>query len=109
MICVTTPTVQNGTIIEYKGIVFGEVIEGVNFIKDFGASLRNLVGGRSQGYEEELIRARQEALAEMEQRAMQMGANAVVGVKVDYETLGEGGTMLMVSASGTAVVIQGQT
>ncbi len=107
MICVTTPTVQNGTIIEYKGIVFGEVIEGVNFIKDFGASLRNLVGGRSQGYEEELIRARQEALAEMEQRAMQMGANAVVGVKVDYETLGEGGTMLMVSASGTAVVIQG--
>ncbi len=107
MICVTTPTVQNGTIIEYKGIVFGEVIAGVNFFKDLGASLRNIVGGRSQGYEDELIRARQNALAEMEQRAAQMGANAVVGVKVDYEALGEGGTMLMVSASGTAVVIQG--
>ena len=107
MICVTTPTVQNGTIIEYKGLVFGEVIEGVNFIKDFGASIRNLVGGRSAGYEEELINARTNAIREMEQRAYQMGANAVVGVKVDYETLGEGGTMLMVSASGTAVVIQG--
>lgn len=105
MICVTTPTLENGEIVEYKGIVTGEVINGVNFIKDFGASFRNIVGGRSSGYEEELIKSRMDALAEMEMRAQQMGANAVVGVDIDYEVLGQG-NMLMVSASGTAVVVR---
>ena len=101
MISVTTPTVENGVIVEYKGIVTGQVVNGVNFIKDFGASIRNIVGGRSAGYEEELESARQAALAEMER----LGANAVVGVNIDYEVLGQG-NMLMVSATGTAVVVQ---
>lgn len=66
MISVTTPTLENGRIVEYKGIIFGEVVAGINFIKDFGASIRNIVGGRSAGYEEELVKARNEAIAEME-------------------------------------------
>ncbi len=107
MVISTTSTLDNAEIIEYKGIVFGEVISGVNFIKDFGASIRNIIGGRSQGYEEELIQARNDALAEMEQRASALGANAIVGVDVDYEVLGQG-NMLMVSASGTAVVARGK-
>lgn len=106
MICVTTNTLENGVITEYKGIVTGEVVAGVNFIKDFGASIRNIVGGRSEGYEEELISARESALSEMQARAAQMGANAVVGVDIDYEVLGQGNNMLMVSATGTAVVVR---
>lgn len=106
MICVTTNTLENGVITEYKGIVTGEVVAGVNFIKDFGASIRNIVGGRSSGYEEELIAARENAIAEMQSRAAQLGANAVVGVDIDYEVLGQGGNMLMVSATGTAVVVR---
>ena len=102
MISVTTPTVENGVIVEYKGIVTGQVVNGVNFIKDFGASIRNIVGGRSAGYEEELESARQAALSE---NAVRLGANAVVGVNIDYEVLGQG-NMLMVSATGTAVVVQ---
>lgn len=105
MISVTTPTLENGVIIEYKGVVAGEVVAGVNFLKDFGASIRNIVGGRSQGYEQELVDAREKAIREMEMRAQQMGANAVVGVDIDYETFGNAG-MLMVSASGTAVVVK---
>lgn len=105
MISVTTPTLENGTIVEYKGIVSGEVVAGVNFIKDFGASIRNIVGGRSGGYENELNDARIKALREMEIRAQQLGANAVVGVDIDYETFGNAG-MVMVSASGTAVVVK---
>ena len=105
MIITTTPTVEGKTIREYKGIAFGEVITGINMFKDIGASLRNIVGGRSQGYEEELTKARNEALAEMEQRAAAVGANAVVGVDIDYEVLGADNGMLMVSASGTAVVV----
>lgn len=105
MICVTTPTLENGEIVEYKGLVTGEVVAGINFIKDFGASIRNIVGGRSQGYEEEIVKARIEAVREMEMRAEQMGANAVVGVDIDYETFGNAG-MLIVSASGTAVVVK---
>lgn len=105
MISVTTPTLENGTIVEYKGIVSGEVVAGVNFIKDFGASIRNIVGGRSGGYENELNDARIKAIREMEIRAQQLGANAVVGVDIDYETFGNAG-MLMVSASGTAVVVK---
>lgn len=105
MISVTTPTLENGVIVEYKGLVTGEVVAGINFIKDFGASIRNIVGGRSQGYEEEIVKARIEAVREMEMRAEQMGANAVVGVDIDYETFGNAG-MLIVSASGTAVVVK---
>ena len=105
MIITTTPAVEGYKINGYYGIVFGEVITGVNFFKDFGAGIRNIVGGRSQGYEEELEKARTGALHEMEQRAAQMGAHAVVGVDVDYEVLGQG-NMLMVSASGTAVTVE---
>ncbi|MBQ3738685.1 MAG: heavy metal-binding domain-containing protein [Bacteroidales bacterium] len=106
MIITTTPTVEGRTIIEYKGIVFGEVISGVNFIKDFKASLRDIVGGRSGSYEQELINARAQALRELEERARQMNADAVVGIDIDYEVLGQSGSMLMVSASGTAVKLQ---
>ena len=104
MISVTTPFLEGHQIREYKGIVFGEVIQGVNFVKDFTAGLTNFFGGRSGSYEGELLAARSEALAEMEQRAAAMGANAVVGVDIDYEVLGANGSMLMVTASGTAVV-----
>ena len=103
MLLTTTPTVEGRTIIEYKGVVFGEVISGVNFIKDFKASLRDIVGGRSGSYEQELINARNQALRELEERARQLNADAVVGIDVDYEVLGQSGSMLMVSASGTAV------
>jgi len=106
MISTTTPGVEGKNIVEYKKIVFGEVITGVNFLKDIGAGLRNFFGGRSAGYEEELINAREQAVAEMEQRAAQIGANAVVGVDIDYEVLGADNGMLMVTASGTAVVIE---
>ncbi|MDP9801031.1 uncharacterized protein YbjQ (UPF0145 family) [Arcanobacterium wilhelmae] len=105
MISVTTPTFEGHTIREYRGIVFGEVIQGVDAIKDFAAGLTNFFGGRSNSYEGELLRAREEALAEMEQRAQALGANAVVGVDIDYETLGANGSMIMVTASGTAVVV----
>ncbi|MDE6111019.1 MAG: YbjQ family protein [Eubacterium sp.] len=105
MISVTTPTLENGVIVEYKGIVTGEIVAGINFLKDFGASIRNIIGGRSAGYEEELIEARNNALREMEAKAAQIGANAVVGVKIDYESFGNAG-MIMVIATGTAVVVQ---
>ena len=103
MILTTTPTVEGRTIIEYRGVVFGEVIEGVNFIRDFAASIRNVVGGRSGSYEEELVNARNNAMRELESRAYQVGADAVVGIDIDYEVLGTNGNMLMVTASGTAV------
>ena len=82
------------------------MISGVNFIKDFKASLRDIVGGRSGSYEQELINARAQALRELEERARQMNADAVVGIDIDYEVLGQNGSMLMVSASGTAVKLQ---
>ena len=103
MVLTTTQTIEGRTIVEYKGIVFGEVISGVNIFKDFGANIRNLIGGRSSSYEKELLDARRKALSELEERARLMGANAVVGIDIDYEVLGEGGGMLMVTASGTAV------
>ena len=106
MIITTTPSVEGKSIIEYKGIVFGEVVSGVNFVKDFTAGLSNFFGGRSTTYESELIEARQNALYEMEQRARDRGANAVVGVDIDYEVLGADNGMLMVTASGTAVVVE---
>ncbi len=103
MILTTTPSIEGRKIVEYKGIVFGEVISGVNFFKDFGASIRNIIGGRSSSYENELLSARTKALSELEDRARAIGADAVVGIDIDYEVLGEGGGMLMVTASGTAV------
>jgi uncharacterized protein YbjQ (UPF0145 family) len=103
MIITTTPSVEGKKIVEYKGIVFGEVISGVNMVKDMMAGLTNIFGGRSNTYETELINARQNALREMEERAAQLGANAVVGVDIDYEVLGADNGMLMVTASGTAV------
>lgn len=106
MIITTTNTIENRSITEYKGIVFGEVITGINMLKDIGAGLRNIFGGRSQGYEEELLAAREAALKEMEDRASKVGANAVVGIKMDYEVLGTDNGMLMVTVSGTAVVTE---
>ena len=105
MIMTTTPNIEGVTIKEYKGIVVGEVINGVNFVKDFTAGLANIFGGRAGSYEEELIAARETAMMEMEQRAMQIGANAIVGIDIDYEVLGTANDMLMVTASGTAVII----
>lgn len=91
---------------EYKGIVFGEVISGINFIKDFTAGLSNIFGGRSATYENELLEAREKALQELEERAREKGANAVVGIDVDYEVLGADNGMLMVTVSGTAVIVR---
>lgn len=103
MILSTTPSIEGHSISEYKGVVFGEVVSGVNFFRDFKASIRNIIGGRSGSYEDELIKARTQALNEMSERAAQLGADAVVGIDIDYEVLGENGGMLMVTASGTAV------
>jgi len=103
MIITTTPTIEGHSVREYLGIVTGEAILGANLFKDLFAGIRDLVGGRSAAYEQELQRARQIALAELEQRAAELGAQAVVGVDLDYEVIGQGGSMLMVSASGTAV------
>jgi len=101
MIITTTPTIQGKEIREYLGIVTGEAIMGANIVKDLFASITDIVGGRSAAYEGELTRAREIALREMEEKAVSLGANAVVGVDLDYETVREG--MLMVTVSGTAV------
>ncbi len=103
---VTTPTLEGKTIIKYLGLVSGEAILGANIFKDLFAGIRDIVGGRSAAYEQELRRAKEIAITEMTEQAQQLGANAVVGVDLDYETLGSGGGMLMVSASGTAVVVK---
>ena len=105
MIVSTTPTLEGRPIREYKGIVTGEAILGANLFKDLFAGIRDIVGGRSATYERELSNARQVALDAMAERAGAMGANAVVGVDLDYEVLGTNNGMLMVSASGTAVVV----
>lgn len=105
MISTTTNTIEGMQIQEYRGIVFGEVISGVDFMRDIAASFSNFFGGRSNSYEQELLQARTTALAEMEHRAAALGANAVVGVDIDYEVLGSDNGMLMVTASGTAVIV----
>ncbi|MFW5566022.1 MAG: heavy metal-binding domain-containing protein [Prevotella sp.] len=105
MLLTTTPTIEGQPIREYKGIVTGETIIGANFMKDLFAGIRDIIGGRSGSYEKVLREAKDTALAEMEQRAASMGANAVVGLDVDYEPVGQSGSMLMVAVSGTAVVI----
>lgn len=104
MILTTTPNVEGYPVKSYLGLVCGEVISGVDFVKDFTAGLTNFFGGRSGSYEKELIEAREQAVDEMAQRAAQMGATAVVGIDIDYEVLGQC-NMLMVTASGTAVTI----
>ena len=104
MILTTTPSIEGKTIQEYRGIVTGEAILGANLLRDFFAGVRDIVGGRSASYETELHRAREIALEELGEEAEKVGANAVVGIDLDYEVVGQGGSMLMVSVSGTAVV-----
>ncbi|MCY1706982.1 heavy metal-binding domain-containing protein [Pannonibacter sp. SL95] len=106
MIVTTTSTLQNREILDYKGLVTGEAILGANIFKDLFAGIRDIVGGRSGAYEAELAKARTIALDEMQQNAARLGANAVIGVDLDYETVGQNGSMLMVTATGTAVVVR---
>lgn len=106
MLITTTTAIQNRTIKEYKGIVSGEAIIEANLFKDIFAGLRDIVGGRSGSYEKVLREAKDNALADLEMAAKAMGANAVIAVDLDYETIGSGGSMLMVSASGTAVILE---
>lgn len=105
MILTTTPNIEGYKILEYKGLVTGETIIGANFIKDFFAGIRDIVGGRSRSYEKVLQEGKETSVREMMQRAQELGANAIVGIDIDYETVGEGGSMLMVACSGTAVRI----
>jgi uncharacterized protein YbjQ (UPF0145 family) len=106
MLVTTTPGIEGKRIVRYCGIVAGEAILGANIFKDLFANIRDIVGGRSGMYERELQKARDIALKELEDRARDASANAIVGVDLDYEVLGEGNGMLMVSASGTAVVVE---
>jgi len=105
IIVTTTPSVEGRRIVRYAGIVTGEAILGANIFKDLFAGIRDIVGGRSATYERELRSAREIAVSELKQAAVEAGANAVVGVDIDYETVGGSGSMLMVSVSGTAVVL----
>lgn len=105
MIVTTTALVEGRPVAQYHGIVAGEVIVGANIFRDLFASVRDIVGGRSGAYEDVLARARKEAMEEMQDAAAKLGANAVIGIDIDYEVLGQGGSMLMVSVSGTAVTI----
>ena len=106
MIITTTPSIEGRSIEEYRGIVMGEAIIGANILKDIFAAIRDVVGGRAGAYEDALRSARQEALREMSNRAAELGANAVVGVDIDYEVLGKAGSMLMVTSAGTAVKVR---
>lgn len=106
MLITTTPSVEGRRIVKYCGVIAGEAILGANLFKDLFAGIRDLVGGRSATYEKELQRARDIALSELRDRALELGANAVIGVDLDYQVLGQGNGMLMVSASGTAVVLE---
>ena len=106
MLETTTPIIEGKRIIHYYGIVSGETIIGANVFRDFLAGIRDFVGGRSGAYEEVLRQAKETAIKEMEEQAARLGANAVIGVDLDYETVGGSGSMLMVTATGTAVVIE---
>ncbi|MBP7856707.1 MAG: heavy metal-binding domain-containing protein [Prevotella sp.] len=105
MILSTTPTIDGRNILEYKGIVTGETIIGANMFKDLFAGIRDIVGGRAGAYEKVLREAKDSSMNEMIQRASQLGANAIVGIDIDYETIGQSNSMLMVAVSGTAVVL----
>ena len=106
MLISTTSTLDGIRVVQYLGLVSGEAILGANVFRDVFASVRDIVGGRSAAYEQELRKAKQIALDEMQAQAVSLGANGVIGVDLDYETIGKAGSMLMVSASGTAVVVQ---
>ena len=106
MILSTTPGLEGKKTVKYLGLVSGHAILGANIFRDFFASIRDIVGGRSGGYEAELRKAKDIALAEIQEQAEHLGANAIVGIDLDYETIGTNSTMLMVSASGTAVVVE---
>ena len=106
MLVTTTNSVEGKKINQYLGLVSGEAILGANIFKDIFASIRDIVGGRSSAYEKELRQAKEIALQEMQEQAKLLGGNAVIAVDLDYETIGQGGSMLMVSASGTAVVLE---
>ncbi len=105
MLLSTTPYIEGKSITDYKGIVVGEAILGTNIFRDMFAGIRDIVGGRSGAYEKELAKAREIAFSELEQRAAELDANAVIGIDIDYEVVGKDGSMMMVSASGTAVII----
>jgi uncharacterized protein YbjQ (UPF0145 family) len=106
MIVTTTPSIEGSRIVEYFGVVAGEAIVGANIFRDLFASVTDIVGGRSGAYENALRGARETALQELQQAARDAGGNAVVGVDLDYEVIGKSGSMLMVSASGTAVRVE---
>ena len=106
MIVSTTNTIDGRRISEYMGVVTGEAILGANIVRDFFAGIRDVVGGRSGAYEKELRKAREYAFEEMQEQAQEYGANAIIGIDIDYETLGENGGMLMVTVAGTAVRIE---
>ncbi|TKB64603.1 MAG: heavy metal-binding domain-containing protein [Nitrospira sp.] len=108
MILSTTPSLDGKKAVKYLGLVSGDAILGANIFRDFFASIRDIVGGRSAGYEKELQKAKNIALEEMQEQAKNLGANAIVGIDIDYETIGANASMLMVSASGTAVVVEPQ-
>jgi len=105
MLLSTTPSIEGKSITEYKGVVVGEAILGANIFKDLFAGIRDIVGGRSGAYEKEMANARDIAFAEMQERAAALGANAIVGIDIDYEVVGKDGGMMMVSVSGTAVTL----
>jgi uncharacterized protein YbjQ (UPF0145 family) len=105
MLLSTTPSIEGKNITDYKGIVVGEAILGTNIFKDMFAGIRDIVGGRSGAYEKELAKAREIAFTEMEERASEHGANAIIGIDIDYEVVGKDGSMMMVSVSGTAVTL----
>ena len=106
MIVTTTPSIEGKRIVEYRGVIAGEAIVGANIFRDLFASITDIVGGRSGAYEQALKGARDTAFAELEDAARRAGGNAVVGVDIDYEVVGKSGSMLMVSVSGTAVVVE---
>ncbi|MFC4211810.1 heavy metal-binding domain-containing protein [Pedobacter lithocola] len=106
MLVTTTPSVEGSKIVKYIGLVTGETIIGANIFKDLFAGIRDIVGGRSSAYEQVLREGKNTAVSEMQQYAAALGANAIVGVDLDYETVGTGGSMLMVTASGTAVILE---
>ncbi|HYM88126.1 MAG TPA: heavy metal-binding domain-containing protein [Nitrospiraceae bacterium] len=108
MILSTTPSIDGKKAVKYLGLVSGDAILGANIFRDFFASIRDIVGGRSAAYEAELRKAKDIALGEMREQARNLGANAIVGIDIDYETIGASSSMLMVSATGTAVVVEPQ-
>lgn len=106
MLMTTTSSLQDKTVTDYRGIVTGEAIVGANIFKDLFAGIRDIVGGRSAAYENELAKARSIAMHEMQERAAALGANAIIGIDLDYETVGQNSSMLMVTATGTAVIVR---